>query len=145
MCAPLAILAVAGAAYAGGTAAAVAVGSLALASSMRKRGGSSAPAAGPDPGTERAAAEAKAAQDANARLATDQRRRREQGSLIAKGSPAFTLGDPTTTTTGQGLSPISSSTTSGSGFVSRGSPSSAPLITMGGGGGSSGRSTRMYS
>lgn len=38
----------------------------------------------------RAAAEAKASGDANARLAQTQRRRREQGGLLAKGAPADT-------------------------------------------------------
>jgi hypothetical protein len=54
-----------------------------------------------DPAVERAAAEADAQVKANQRLAFDQRRRREQGSLLAKGGPTF--GD-----TGQdGASPLS--------------------------------------
>lgn len=49
-----------------------------------------------DPAAERARAEAEAAQRANAQLAETNRRRREQGSLLAKGAPSapkFTLGD----------------------------------------------------
>lgn len=60
----------------------------------------------PDPAAERAKAEAAAAQSANAQLAADQRRRREQSSLIARGAPAPTFGD----TGAAGLSPISGST-----------------------------------
>lgn len=60
----------------------------------------------PDPAVERARAEAEAAQRVNAKLAADQRRRREQGSLLAKGAPAptFSLGD----TEGDPQSPIES-------------------------------------
>lgn len=62
-------------------------------------------AAQPDPAAERARAEAEAAQRANAKLAADQRRRRDQGSLLAKGAPAptFSLGDAEGS---EGLSPI---------------------------------------
>lgn len=58
-----------------------------------------------DPAAERAKAEAEAAQRANAKLAADQRRRRDQGSLLAKGAPAptFSLGDAEGS---EGLSPI---------------------------------------
>lgn len=58
-----------------------------------------------DPAAERARAEAEAAQRANAKLAADQRRRRDQGSLLAKGAPAptFSLGDAEGS---EGLSPI---------------------------------------
>lgn len=57
-------------------------------------GGSSAPAAtATDPAVERAKVEAEAAQKANAKLANDQRRRREQQSLLAKGGSTFTMGD----------------------------------------------------
>lgn len=42
----------------------------------------------PDPAAERAQAEAEAQQRANAQLAADQRRRREQMGLLARGAPA---------------------------------------------------------
>lgn len=72
-------------------------------------------AAQPDPAAERARAEAEAAQRANAKLAADQRRRREQGSLLAKGAPAaptFSLGDAD----GEAQSPIGPA---GSSFAAR--------------------------
>jgi hypothetical protein len=53
-------------------------------------------AAQPDPAEERARAEAEAAQRVNSQLAADGRRRREQGSLMARGAPpapSFGLGD----------------------------------------------------
>jgi hypothetical protein len=62
-------------------------------------------AAQPDPAAERAKAEAEAAQRVNAQLADANRRRREQGSLLAKGAPAaptFSLGDAD----GEAQSPI---------------------------------------
>ncbi len=60
----------------------------------------------PDPAEERAKAEAAAAQRVNAQLAQTNRRRREQGSLLAKGAPAaptFALGDAVGS---EGMSPI---------------------------------------
>ena len=63
-------------------------------------------AAQPDPAAERAKAEAEAAQRVNAQLADANRRRREQGSLLAKGAPAaptFALGDAEGS---EGMSPI---------------------------------------
>lgn len=42
---------------------------------------------------ERAAQQAQAIQSANAKLAADNRRRREQKSLLARGSPQPTMGD----------------------------------------------------
>ncbi len=72
-------------------------------------------AAQPDPAAERAKAEAEAAQRVNAQLADANRRRREQGSLLAKGAPAaptFSLGD----TEGEAQSPIGPA---GSSFAAR--------------------------
>lgn len=47
----------------------------------------------PSPDVERARAEAEATQRVNAQLAADQRRRRGQESLIARGAPQPTFGD----------------------------------------------------
>lgn len=72
-------------------------------------------AAQPDPAEERAKAEAEAAQRVNAQLADANRRRREQGSLLAKGAPAaptFSLGDAE----GEAQSPIGPT---GSGLAAR--------------------------
>lgn len=71
-----------------------AVGGAVVSSAMKPSGGrSTVPTT--DPAAEQAAAEAKAAQAANAKLAEDQKRRRMQGSLIARGaSTGPTLGDP---------------------------------------------------
>lgn len=92
-----------------------------------------------DAAAERAAAEGEATNRANAKLADDQRRRREQASLISRGStPTFSLGDSALT---PGVSPI----TSPPRLQSRGLPArmTAALISRGGpstgfGGGSSG-------
>lgn len=94
-----------------------------------------------DPAAERAKAEAEAAQRANAQLADNNRRRREQGSLMSKGAPApqFSMGDSTT-------DPGSTLSTGGTmnrgmlgrvtqSIMSRGAPT-APAMTYGGGGGS---------
>lgn len=59
-----------------------------------------------DPAAERAAAEAEAQQSANRRLAEDQRRRRQQGSLIAQGAPQPTLGDTTNLDPNAAQSPL---------------------------------------
>ena len=59
-----------------------------------KSSGGSAPAAA-DASAERAKAEAEAAASANQKLAADQRRRREQQSLVARGAPS--LGDQVAT------------------------------------------------
>lgn len=75
-----------------------------------------------DPAAERAAAEAEAQQTANRKLAEDNRRRREQGSLIAKGAPQPTLGDATTGA--DALSPLGTSNRSTS-------ASAASLISRG--------------
>jgi len=85
-----------------------AVGGLAVSKALTpKQQAAAAPASElPDPAEERARAEAEAAQKANAKLAADSRRRREQGSLLAKGAPTFAFGDATTD---PGASPISSS------------------------------------
>lgn len=98
----------------------------------------------PDPAVERAQAEAEAAQRANAQLAMDQRRRREGGSLIARGAPAPTFGDRQTSADDTSLSPISgtrlTSRTSvarqASSLISRG----APVVYGGGGSGLGGGS-----
>lgn len=84
----------------------------------------------PNPEAERAKAEASAAQSANAQLAADQRRRREQSSLIARGAPSPTFGD----TGAAGLSPLGGSTSRSStakagSLMGRGAP------TVYGGGG----------
>lgn len=66
-----------------------AVGGMAVSSAMAP----SAPrVAKADPEKERAEAEAKAAQLANAKLAEDQKRRRAQGSLLARGGGAQATG-----------------------------------------------------
>lgn len=105
---------------------------------------SSAPAAAPaaDPAAERAAAEAEAQQRANHQLAEDNKRRRGQQSLIAKGAPQPKLYDETT---GDGVSPIggasSRPTTAGNTRASLISLGAAPAATAprggstGGGGG----------
>ena len=75
--------------------------SLALTSGVKKAfssGGGGAPAAA-DPEVERMKAEAEAATSANRKLAFTQARRREQQSLIARGAPEPTLGDPAATST----------------------------------------------
>lgn len=78
-------------------------------------------AAQPDPAEERARAEAEAAQRVNSQLAADGRRRREQGSLMARGAPpapSFGLGDAE----GDAQSPIGSpGSGSGRSMVSRSS------------------------
>lgn len=93
-----------------------------------------------DAAAERAAAEGEATNRANAKLADDQRRRREQASLISRGStPTFSLGDSALT---PGVSPITSpprlqsrsTTARAASLISRGSP------TTGFGGGSAGGS-----
>ena len=96
MCNPLALAVTA---FAGATAYSARQGAKAATEAARIQA-----AAQGDPAAERAKAEAEAAQRANAKLAADQRRRREQGSLLAKGAPAptFSLGD----TEGDPLSPI---------------------------------------
>jgi hypothetical protein len=74
---------------------------------LSKRGSSAPAAALPDPAKEQADAEARAAQAANAKLAQDQQRRRQQQSLIARGAPTVqgpTLGD---TTASDSASPLS--------------------------------------
>lgn len=95
----------------------------------------------PDPAIERAKAEAAAAQSANAQLAADNRRRREGGSLIARGAPQPTFGDKST---GQGaddgsLNPISGTRTVSRGTLGRATASlisrGAPPNVYGGGGG----------
>lgn len=62
-----------------------------IAASKAKRG-QAAPVQA-DPEAERMKAEAEAAASANRKLAADQRRRREQQSLIARGAPQPSLGD----------------------------------------------------
>lgn len=117
------------------------VASKALAPKQKAQAATSEAAA--DPAAERAAAEAQAQQTANRRLAEDQRRRREQQSLLAKGAPQPSFGDATA-----GADPINPmgtsnrSTTARSGsLMSRvanqvASSSSAVAPTAYGGGGS---------
>jgi hypothetical protein len=84
-----------------------AVGATVVGRAIAPKQQSAAAPAQPDPAEERAKAEAEAAQRANAQLAMDQRRRREQGSLLAKGGmvqPSFPMGDE-----GSGSSPLSTS------------------------------------
>lgn len=54
--------------------------------------GAASAASQPDPAAERAAVEAKAAQAANTKLANDQKRRREQASLLSRGAQPTTTG-----------------------------------------------------
>ncbi len=65
----------------------VGLGTAAVASKASKR------PSGGDPEKERQRAEAEAAASANRQLAADQRRRREQQSLVARGGPQPSLGD----------------------------------------------------
>lgn len=91
------------------------------------------------PAAERAAAEAEAQQTANRRLAEDQRRRREQQSLLAKGAPQPSFGDATA-----GADPINpmgtsnrSTTARAGSLMSRGAPAAPSAVspTAYGGGG----------
>lgn len=92
-----------------------------------------------DAAAERARAEAEAAQRANAQLADTNRRRREQGSLIAKGAPQFTLGDSQLQ---PGQSPLGgvgqrmsrAVTASRSSLITRGAPAAGGGFGGGGGG-----------
>lgn len=91
-----------------------------------------------DPAVERAQAEAEAAQKANARLANDQRRRREQGSLVSRGAPTYTLGDsPDAANPGSPITGPSAGLTTRSTVAKRGSLISqgGPMVVDGGGGG----------
>ena len=96
----------------------------------------------PDPAAERAQAEAEAQQRANAQLAADQRRRREQMGLLARGAPAqptVSFGDSQRTGGPEGVfgaaaqAVTRSATARQASMLSRGAS-----ITLGGGG-SSGR------
>lgn len=71
----------------------MAVGAVVGAAGSGMFGGKQRSAALPDPAAERAAAEAEATTAANRKLAATQARRREQGSLIARGAPQPTFGD----------------------------------------------------
>lgn len=121
-----------------------AVGGMAVSKALTPKQQQQQQAAATDPAVERANAEAEAAQRANQRLATDQRRRREQGNLLARGAPSFGLGDQAQDPAS--ASPIGSSFRPGAArpamgvapsqtLISRGSPS------YGGGGGGGGRNT----
>lgn len=102
-----------------------------------------ATAAPPDPAVERATAEAEAQQRANAQLAADQRRRREQQNLLARGAPqqpTMTFGEAGLPT--NGIGPTSGMTTRSTtarqaSLMGRG----APGATFTGGGGASTRRT----
>lgn len=115
------------------------IGGLAVGSAMAApSAGPAAAAQQPDPAEERAKAEAEAAQRANAQLAMDQRRRREQSSLLAKGGmvqPTFTMGDE-----GTGSSPLSTGARLNSrSTVARAASLMARGASGGGGLGGSGR------
>lgn len=72
---------------------------------------------------ERVAGEAQAIQSANAKLAQDQRRRREQGSLLARGAggtPQPTLGDAASTTEDPGAFSTTRTTAQRASLLSRG-------------------------
>lgn len=69
---------------------------------------------------DRAEAEAKAAQTANFKLAQDNRRRREQKSLLATGAPQPTFGDEAATTDGGGFLTSIRTVASRSSLLSRG-------------------------
>lgn len=76
---------------------------------------------------ERAAAEASAIQSANAKLAQDNRRRREQKSLLAQGAPQPTMGDTATEdvpilSPGRSFMTRSTSATRTASLMSRGAP-----------------------
>lgn len=95
-------------------------------------------AAMPDPAEERAAAEAEAQQRANAQLAADQRRRREQQNLLARGAPQ----QPTVTFGDSGQAPNGIGPTAGTSTRSTTARQSSLLsrgasISLGGGGSSS--------
>ncbi len=117
-----------------------AVGGLAVSSLVAPQQSGSSVAQLPDPAEERAKAEAEAAQKANAKLASDSRRRREQGSLLAKGAPpTFSFGDATTDA---GTSPITSiqpvtrrTTARKASLMSQGSTAGGSSFGGGGGGG----------
>lgn len=131
MCDP--VTAIAGALGVSTTTAAVGVGvvgGLVASKALSHNSSAASAASNPDPATERAKVEADAAQKANAQLAADNRRRREQGSLLAKGAPQPTLGDSMPgTSVGGGLSPIGTSTPS---FVTRNTTARAPsLMSLG--------------
>lgn len=95
-----------------------------------------------DPAAERAKAEAEAAQRANAQLAENNRRRREQGSLLSKGqstAPTFSMGDATTDPGTNTLSASRTTTAVRGSLMSRAAPvlpggSAAPAVTYGGSG-----------
>lgn len=114
------------------------VASKAMAPKQKAQAATSEAAA--DPVAERAAAEAQAQQTANRRLAEDQRRRREQQSLLAKGAPQPSFGDATA-----GADPINpmgtsnrSTTARAGSLMSRGAPAAPSAVspTAYGGGGS---------
>ena len=99
----------------------------------------------PDPATERATAEAEAAQRANTQLAQANRRRREQNSLMSKGAPTtppaptFSLGDSTTLDPGTNTLSAAGATTRNTtartaSLMSRGA--TAQGVASGGGGSS---------
>lgn len=109
-------------------------GALASKAMAPKSAPAAATAAAVDPAVDRAQAEAEAAQKANSRMANDQRRRREQGSLVSRGAPTPTLGDtgdasnPGSPISGPQSMTTRSTTAKRASLISQGSP------VMGGGG-----------
>jgi hypothetical protein len=106
----------------------------------------SAPAP-PDPATERATAEAEAAQRANTQLALNNKRRREQQSLMSKGAPTtaaptFSFGDsaatdPTANTLSATGLTTRNTTAKRASLMSSGAPTAPAGGSYGGGGGRS--------
>lgn len=93
-----------------------------------------------DPAAERAKAEAEAAQRANAQLAENNRRRREQGSLLSKGaptSPSFSFGDAGTDPSANTLSATGATTRNTvarqASLMSQGAPAGFGAAPSGGG------------
>lgn len=119
-----------------------ALGGMAVSKAMAPKQQAAAPAqAASDPAAERAAAEAQAQQTANRKLAEDQRRRREQQSLLAKGAPQPSLGDATAGA--DAMNPMGATTRSSvaraGSLIARGAATGAttagigPSMSMGGG------------
>ena len=92
----------------------------------------------PDPAVERANAEAEAQQRANAQLAADQRRRRDQQNLLARGAPQPTVSFGESEARDMGIGPMQGATTRRSVARQASLLGRGASITLGGGGSSSG-------
>jgi hypothetical protein len=122
------------------------LGGMAVSRASARREPAAAPS--PSPADEQAAAEARAAQSANAKLAQDQRRRREQQSLLARGAPPVTgptLGDSpadidtASPLSGGGVNRATAAKRNAS-LLARGAASSGAYLGASGAGGRSGAS-----